>query len=248
MAVRRVASARGRHFLRSKALAESLVHAVRPGELVLDLGAGEGILSAALLGAGARVWAVELDPALAVRLRDRFGGSARVVEADATTFALPREPFAVVANLPFAHGTEILRRLLDPAAPLRCAELVVQWELAAKRAAAWPTTLLSAWWGAWHELAVVRRLPRTVFAPPPSVDAAVLRAVRRAEPLVEPHHASAYEAFLRAAYDARTLRGTLPPRTLRRLAHEHGFDPRGLPQDLDAPRWAALYAASRRRG
>ncbi len=72
------------------------------------------------------------------RLDPRFAGDPRVevVEADVTTVALPGEPFAVVANLPFAHGTTILRRLLgDPHTPLTQAGRNRGWGLAAKRTA-----------------------------------------------------------------------------------------------------------------
>jgi 23S rRNA (adenine-N6)-dimethyltransferase len=216
---------------------------------VLDLGAGAGILTRALVDAGARVRAVELDTAALQQLRARFGADPRVdiVEADATTLRPPDEPFAVVANLPFAAGTAILRRLLgDPGVPLTQLDAIVEWGLAAKRTAVWPSTLLGATWGAWHELRLVRRVPRACFAPPPSVDAAVLRAIRRAVPLVPPSDAAAYEALLRRAFDARApLERILPRGLVHRVAHEVGFDRHATGRDLDARQWGALYAAVR---
>src|SRR4029077_11725638 len=102
------------------------------------------------------------------------------------------------ANLPFAAGTAILRRLLsDPRVPLMQLDAIVEWGLAAKRTAVWPSTLLGCTWGAWYELRLVRRVPRACFAPPPSVDAAVLRATRREEPLVPVHEARSYVTVLR---------------------------------------------------
>src|SRR5205823_12689979 len=99
----------------------------------------------------------------------------------------PAEPFKVVANTPFGRTAAILRSLLDdPSVPLVAADLVVQWELAVKRAALWPTTSAGAYWGAWYRFAPVRRLPPFVFAPPPTVDAGVLRIERRDDPLVAP--------------------------------------------------------------
>jgi 23S rRNA (adenine-N6)-dimethyltransferase len=212
---------------------------------VLDLGAGGGVLTRALADAGARVLAVELDRAALGRLRTRFGGDPRVevLEADATAVQLPREPFAVVANLPFAAGTAILRRLLgDPRVPLTQLDAIVEWGLAAKRTAIWPSTRLGCVWAAWYELRLVRRVPRVCFAPPPSVDAAILRATRRPTPLVPPAQARAYVALLHRAFAAQApLDRLLPRRLVHRAALELGFDPRARPRDLDPYQWAALH-------
>lgn len=246
MAVRpRSQRGRGRHFLRSSRLAAELVRAagVGRGDLVLDLGAGTGVLTRALAGAGARVVPVEIDAELAAGLRDRFDG---VVEGDALRVPLPRERFAVVANLPFGSGTAILRRILDPRVPLRRADVIVEWGLAAKRAAVWPSTQLSSYWSAWFELSVTRRLPRCVFAPPPSVDAALLRIVRRDEPLVAVAEARAYGAFLARGYRDGP-RAVMPWSTLKQLEAELGFDRRAEPRDLDGRQWAALYRRAVRR-
>jgi 23S rRNA (adenine-N6)-dimethyltransferase len=239
---------RGRHALRSRAFADELVRDARvvPGSLVLDLGAGGGALTRALADAGARVRAVELDPAALQQLRARFGDDPRVevMEADATVVRLPDETFAVVANLPFAAGTAILRRLLgDPHVKLTQLDAIVEWGLAAKRTAVWPSSVLGCTWGAWYKLSHVRRIPRACFAPPPSVDAALLRATRRPEPLVPPAHAAAYSALLHRAFAAQAPLDRLLPRGLvHRAAHELGFDPHAVARDLDARQWARLYA------
>ena len=218
---------------------------------MLDLGAGGGVLTRALADAGARVRAVELDPAALAQLRTRFGGDPRVevVEGDAAALPLPGQSFAVVANLPFASGTAILRRLLgNPRVPLSQLDAIVEWGLAAKRTAVWPSTLLGCTWGAWYELRLVRRVPRACFAPPPSVDAAVLRAKRRSEPLVPPEQAGAYEALLHRAFAAQApLDRILARRPVHRAAHELGFDPHARGRDLDVRQWAALHARVGRR-
>jgi 23S rRNA (adenine-N6)-dimethyltransferase len=241
----RAARGRGRHFLRSSKLAAELVRAagIARGDAVVDLGAGTGVLTAALVRAGARVTPIELDHELASALRRRFDG---VVEGDALRVALPRDPFKVVANLPFGSGTAILRRLLDPRVPLERADVIVEWGLATKRAAVWPSTQLSAYWGAWFELSVARRLPRCVFAPPPSVDAGVLRIVRRDDPLVQPREARAYGAFLARGYRDGP-RAVVTWARVKQLEAELGFDRHAQPRDLDPAQWAALFAHAVRR-
>jgi 23S rRNA (adenine-N6)-dimethyltransferase len=234
---------RGRHSLRSRAFADELVRdaGVRPGTLVLDLGAGGGILTRALVDAGAHVRAVELDPAAVRQLRTRFGADARVevIDGDATAVRLPDKPFAVVANLPFAAGTAILRRMLgDPRVPLSQLDAIVEWGLAAKRTAVWPSTQLSCYWSAWYELSLIRRIPRTAFVPPPTVDAGLLRAARREEPLVPVADARRYLAFLQRGFDEpRGLRQFVPRRVLRAIAAANDVSAR----DIDARQWATLY-------
>jgi 23S rRNA (adenine-N6)-dimethyltransferase len=245
VAVRARHSARGQHFLRSSALAAELVRAagIGPSDLVYDLGAGTGVLTRALARTGARVVAVERDPALAADLRRRF---ERVEEDNILRVPLPREAFHVVSNLPFCDGTAMLRRLFDPRVQLASADVIVEWGLAAKRTAVWPSTQLSVEWGAWFELSLVRRLPRSCFAPPPSVDAAVLRGRRRDEPLIGVGQARDYRRFLEAGFRGG-LRAVLSPRRLKRAAVELGFHPSARPRDLDACQWAALYAVRHSR-
>jgi 23S rRNA (adenine-N6)-dimethyltransferase len=239
----------GQHFLASRALVASIVEGagVQPGDVVLDLGAGHGIVTGALASAGARVVAVETDARLVTELRNRFGGrpDVTVLATDARTLRPPDEAFRVVANLPFDGGTAILRRLLDdPRVPLRSADVVLEWAVAAKRSAVWPSTLLGAFWGAWHELSLARRLPRSAFVPPPAVDAGLLRVRRRATPLVDVPDARRYRRFLERAYGGG-LRAAAPRRVVVRLAGELGFDRDARPRDLDAAQLAALFHAVR---
>jgi 23S rRNA (adenine-N6)-dimethyltransferase len=204
------------------------------------------MLTRALLDAGANVVAVERDGLLAAGLRDRFGGSIAVVEADALDWTVPAEPFAVVANLPFAGSGEILSRLLR--GPVTSANVIVEWAFAQKQAAVWPTTLKSAYWRAFYELEIARHLDRTAFTPPPTVDAAVLRFTRRAQPLVAPTDSQRYWRFLSDAFQAGTEvgRGVLTPLEAKRLAPTLGFPRHARPRELDARQWAGVYEAVRR--
>lgn len=230
--------ARSKHFLRTSALAAELVRnpCVGPEDLVLDLGAGTGRLTAELARVARRVLAVELDPRLAARLEGRWS-NVDVVAGDATRVPLPCEPFHVVANVPFDHTTAILRRLLDdPRTPLRRADLVVEWGVGLKRALPWPSTLNGVLWAAWYEASVSRRLPRRAFDPPPSVDAAVLVYARRTVPLVPEREWRCYRGFVAAGF-RRGLRAVAAPKALRRMGFEGA-----APRELDAFQWAALYS------
>ncbi len=150
---------------------------IAPGDLVLDIGAGTGALTAPLIDAGARVIAFELHEGRARQLRERFGRGLVVVQADAGDLRLPRRPFHVVANPPFAVTTQLVRRLLHPGSRLVSAHLVVQSQ-AARR---WTSDRAPAT-GRWRHTFVLDAdtlVPRRAFVPPPRVDARVLVIKRR---------------------------------------------------------------------
>jgi 23S rRNA (adenine-N6)-dimethyltransferase len=151
--------------------------AVRRGDLVLDVGAGIGALVAPLLDVGARVIAVELHAGRAARLRARFGRTITVVQADARDLRLPRRPFAVVANPPFATSTALLRRVLQPGSRLVAAHLVLP-DHAVRRWTS-PTAPGAGRWNRGFVAAPGRRVPRRAFTSRPPADARVLRIARR---------------------------------------------------------------------
>lgn len=172
---------RGEHYLTDRQVIEQLVRSsgVGPGDLVFDLGAGFGALTGPLAATGARVIAVEIDPGLAARLRRRFGAAAdsrvSVVEADLRSIPLPRRPFYVVANPPFALTTWLCRRLLgDPAVRLAGAELLLGWGAAKGLTQSDPGSRdrEQARWAARHEIKLLRRVPAASFSPPPATNAA----------------------------------------------------------------------------
>jgi 23S rRNA (adenine-N6)-dimethyltransferase len=221
------------------------------GDFVVEVGGGTGRLTRALDEIGAHVVVLERDPLLADGLRARFVRSKRIeiVLADAVGYPLPERDFVVVANLPFAGSGAILAHLLrDPQVPIRRAFVIVQWDFAAKHAAVWPATLRSTYWRAWHEVSIYRRLDRSAFAPPPNVDAAVLRFERRARPLVAVESHVAYWHFLADAFSsrqpvARALRPALSPLRVKGCAAALGFSSQARPRDLDATQWAGLFNA-----
>ena len=178
-----------------------------PGELVIEVGAGAGALTRALARQALRVIAVEPDLHWARRLREQMAGSrvanglVHVVASDFLAITLPREPFRIVGSLPFGRTTDILRHLLDdPATPLRRADVIVQWEVALKRAATPPATLLSTAWAPWWEMRLAQRIPATSFRPVPRVDAGLLAITRRDPPLLPVAIARRYAAFVQSGW------------------------------------------------
>jgi 23S rRNA (adenine-N6)-dimethyltransferase len=151
---------------------------IDPGDLVLDVGAGTGALTSQLVDAGARVIAVELHARRAHQLRERFADAAvTVVQVDAADLRLPRRPFKVVANPPFAITSALIRRLLGRGTRLVTADLVVPKHVAVR----WSSGRAPGAnrWGRLFDADARRGLPRAAFRPAPPGPIAVLRLERR---------------------------------------------------------------------
>lgn len=146
---------------------------MRCGDLVVDLGAGDGALTVPLLEAGARVIAVELHPGRAEALRRRFGRAIRVLEIDNLAFRPPREPFHVVANPPFERSTHLVHELLR-FERLLTADLVLQRGVARRFVERPPKGTQKRR----YTLGESMMLPRSAFERRPQVDTSVL-AIRR---------------------------------------------------------------------
>ena len=206
-----------------------------PGPIT-EFAAGRGALTAPLAARGRRVTAVELDARLAEALRRRAPARVEVVVGDMLEHPLPSAG-GVVANVPFHITTPWLRRLLAGDGWER-ALLLVQWEVARKRAGIGGTTLLTARWWPWYAFSLAGRVPARAFRPRPSVDGGLLRVERRARPLLDPRVRRDYQRFVERAFTGSS-------RDLRARLRAAGLDGRARNRDLDAEAWAALYRRAR---
>jgi 16S rRNA (adenine1518-N6/adenine1519-N6)-dimethyltransferase len=175
----------------------------QPGRGVLEIGPGLGILTEALLTAGAAVTAVELDRGLAGWLRARHAGAIgladvdpaapgalRLIEGDALDQdlgGLVATPYDVVANLPYHITSPILHRLLGARDRPERMVVMVQREVA-ERIAARPGSLsyLSVYCQYHARIRIARTVPASAFEPAPKVESAIL--------VVEPFRASDEDA------------------------------------------------------
>ena len=140
---------------------------------MLDLGAGSGALTDPLVRTGAIVLAFELHPKRAEELRTRFANrSVKVIRADVTNLRLPRRPFHVVSNPPFAASVAILRRLTSPGSRLVQAHVIVPRHTAERWVYGDPPGANR--WRREFSCTMGPRIPRSAFNPPPPNEVAVL--------------------------------------------------------------------------
>ncbi|MDR6166643.1 16S rRNA (adenine1518-N6/adenine1519-N6)-dimethyltransferase [Microbacterium paludicola] len=184
----------GQNFVVDANTVRKIVHAARvqPGERVVEIGPGLGSLTLAILEAGARVTAVEIDHRLAAHLpvtAARHGVDAdalTVVDADALRVTeLPGEPSVLVANLPYNVSVPVLLHFLETFPYLQRGVVMVQAEVAERLAAAPGSKIYgspsakAAWYGSWRLAGTVSR---QVFWPVPNVDSLLVAFERDAEP------------------------------------------------------------------
>ena len=244
----------GQHFLRTKALASSLVSQAHltNEDVVVEIGPGRGMLTGELARRCRKVIAVEVDARLCHELTSRFRDQPRVsiVQADFLRYSLPdRTAYKVMGNIPFNLTAAIIKRLVTASTPPVDAFVVVQREAAERFAGGpcAPESLLSLLLKPWWQVEIARQLRRVDFDPPPRVDSALLWLARRTRPLIDAYAAGAYRAFIDACFGRtgatvdRCLRAYFTRRQIWRLSRELRFGPADRPSSLSFDQWLALF-------
>jgi 16S rRNA (adenine1518-N6/adenine1519-N6)-dimethyltransferase len=233
---------------------------VGPGDRVVEIGAGLGSLTLALLATGASVTTIERDRSLVMVVRDVLserapGADVKVVEADAMSLdwgalLVPPRGWALVANLPYNVATPLVADLLDNVPAIDRMLVMVQEEVA-HRMVAGPGEpaygAVSVKVAYWAEAALVGTVPSSVFVPRPRVGSALVRMRRRPVPAVDPSAVPAETMFalVRAGFARRRkmLRGALAGVVPAEAFATAGIDPTTRAEQLGVADWGRLAAA-----
>lgn len=173
----------GQHFLIDPSVLAGVVEAaeIQKGESVLEVGPGLGVLTEALLKAGAHVTAVERDRRFAVFLKEKFYERFDLIEGDASRLDwenhFKKKDWKFVSNLPYSITSLALRKALYAKHPPSNLVVLVQREVAERAIARdQKHSLLSLMVAfASHEARIVKRVSPGSFFPPPKVDSAILQ-------------------------------------------------------------------------
>lgn len=243
----------GQNFLHDQSIQLAIVNRVRaiPGPIV-EIGPGDGALTERLERLGRPLTAVEIDERLARRLTHRLGHRIDVVHGDFLCHRLAPTAHVLVGNLPFHQTTAMLRHILR-APGWTHAVLLVQWEVARRRAGVGGATLMTAQWSPWFSFQLGERVPARAFTPAPTVDGGLLTITRRKEPLLprnqqKAFHTMAHRVFTgpgRGIADIATRARLFDrQRDARTWSTAAGLDPNTLPKDLHVEQWVDLFRAS----
>jgi 16S rRNA (adenine1518-N6/adenine1519-N6)-dimethyltransferase len=249
----------GQHFLNDPQILGDIADALAPGDTdtVVEIGPGRGALTARLAARAGRVAAVELDTALAERLRAAYADDPRVTVHNRDVLDAPLSEFAgtddflVAGNVPYYITTPILFHALRvPRA--RRAVFLVQREVADRVIAAPGSEAygaLSANVQALATATLVRGVPPGAFTPAPKVASALIRVEPRPDPVISDAEQRGFSEFVIAAFGMRrkqmrrvlrTMRGITPDAADRALAAA-GVRPDLRPEVLGPSEFATLW-------
>lgn len=239
------------NYLRDPAAAGVFLRAVRADRagLCLEVGAGEGVLTARLAALFAEVIAYEVDQNLAGRLRARVRDreNVRVMLTDFLTARPPSRAFQVVGNAPFSLTSPIVDWCLK-SRRMTAATLITQLEYARKRTGGygrWTQLTVSSWPLVSWELC--GRMARTQFRPVPRVDAGILQLRRRPEPLVSPGRLTAYRRLVQTGFSGvggsvqASLRRSYPAAAVAAACASAGLDKRAVVAFVSPDQWVEIF-------
>ncbi|MDQ2973324.1 MAG: 16S rRNA (adenine(1518)-N(6)/adenine(1519)-N(6))-dimethyltransferase RsmA [bacterium] len=176
----------GQHWLNDQASLEAIVDAadILAGDIVLEIGPGQGVLTDELLKRGAKVQALEFDQDLIPLLRSKYStnDNVQITEGDIRTFDFRQMPsnFKIVANIPYYLTSNLVRLLADTENKPELSVLLVQKEVA-ERICAKPGKMgmlsVAAQWYFDCSLGVL--VDAAKFTPPPKVDSQVVLMKRK---------------------------------------------------------------------
>ncbi len=209
----------GQHFLVDQHIIDAMVQAIapRPGQALIEIGPGPGVLTGPLLKSCGALTVIEIDRDLAGQLRDRLShipGDLVIINQDVLSYEFRGTSLRVVGNLPYNISTPLLFHLFDHAEHIQDMHFMLQKEVVDRLVAAPGSKTygrLSVMAQFYATMTTLFDVPPEAFAPPPKVDSSVIRLIPRKMASEEATLARPLDAITRAAFGQRrkTLRNAL---------------------------------------
>ena len=205
----------GQHFLADRACIDAIVQAIapRPGDKLVEIGPGTGVLTAPLVAQTGHITVIEIDRDLGPRLAAQYGDALTLVQQDVLQVEVSGfgQNLRIVGNLPYNISSPLLLHLIAVADRVRDQHFMLQKEVVDRIVAGPGSDMgrLTVFLQNHYQVVKLFDVPPEAFDPPPKVDSSVVRMV----PLPRPHTTAIaqLEAALAAAYAQRRkmLRRTL---------------------------------------
>jgi len=256
----------GQHFLVDEAVLEHILSAAElgPGDIVVEVGPGLGILTEGLAKRRARIIAVELDSKLVALLKKRLAAfpDVKIVHADILKVTSQRllqnnlsaselvRGYKVIANLPYYITSPVLRHFLEGESRPSAMVVMVQKEVG-EAIAATPgkMSLLSVKTQFYSKPAIISYVPAASFYPPPKVDSVILRMDVYSRPPIEVSDVAGFFDIVMHGFSAprKQLRNSLahslgmPPGQVASLLEKAGIEAKRRAETLSLEEWRKLW-------
>ena len=256
----------GQHFLIDEAVLERILSAAElsPGDIVVEVGPGLGILTEGLAKQRARVIAVELDSKLVALLKKRLAAfpDVKIVHADILKVTPQRllqnnlpaselvRGYKVIANLPYYITSPILRHFLEGESRPSAMVVMVQKEVG-EAIAATPgkMSLLSVKIQFYSKPDIICYVPAASFYPPPKVESVILRLDVYSRPPIEVSDVAGFFDIVMHGFSAprKQLRNSLahslgmPPSQVASLLEQAGIEAKRRAETLSLEEWRELW-------
>jgi 16S rRNA (adenine1518-N6/adenine1519-N6)-dimethyltransferase len=256
----------GQHFLIDETVLERIISAAElsPGDIVVEVGPGLGILTEGLAKQGVKVIAVELDSKLVALLKKRMASfpNVKIIHADILKIT-PRQilenelavsalfqGYKVIANLPYYITSPLLRHFFEDVLQPREMIVMVQKEVGeAMVAAPGNMSLLSVKTQFYSRPSIISYVTATSFYPPPKVDSVILRLDVYPQPPIDVPNAASFFDVVMHGFSAprKQLRNSLahsldmPPGQVTLLLEKAGIEGKRRPETLNLEEWRELW-------
>jgi 23S rRNA (adenine-N6)-dimethyltransferase len=228
---------------------------IGPCDTVYEIGAGTGIITAALARVARHVIAIEKDPELVRRLRERFRplDNVEIVEKDFLAYSFRTRrgnrtlEYKIFASIPYNITAQVLRKILYERSNIGEGYLILQKEAAKKFSGSPRETLFSILAKPFFEFQILSQLRRIDFWPVPNVDSVLLSIKRRTRPLIEMQHVASYRDFVQYGFGRwkpnlrLAFKNVFTYKQWKRLARDLDFPLSATPTELSFEQWMGLY-------
>lgn len=248
----------GQNWLTSPQALHAMVTAaqLKAGEIVLEVGPGQGVLTTELLAAEAKVVAVEKDGRLKDILIEKFSDEIKakklkllagdILELTAKDLDLKNQKYKIVANLPYYITGQFLRRWLEEKVQPTQIVLMLQKEVAERIVAKdGKESLLSLAVKFYGNPRIAVRVPRGAFRPIPKVDSAVISIEKVGHENEKIISAEKFFDFIHRGFShpRKNLKNNLREESWR--LEICGISPMERPANLKLDQWLCLASAKK---
>ncbi len=242
------------NFLKDNNLVESLLSRSSIGEndVVLEIGAGQGIITQQLVKKAKKVIAFEIDSNLSQKLKGRFPNkdSVEVVNQDFLQYELPKCEYKVFSNIPFNLTASIIKKLTFSGNPPTDSYLIVQKEAAQKfvgKPIAPTNSLVSILIQSCFEISIFHEFRKDDFFPRPMVDTVMVRLFKADTPKISAEETSLFYDFVTFAFNQfepnifKGLSKAMNANAINEVANKNHFSVSVKPSQLNVNDWIDLF-------